>query len=464
MTEITQKQYILSSEKLDINMSENRVGNFFLYTDEKLKLTKLETENGRKLWLLGNAFCTDKERSVEEDAAIFSGEDLLSLTRNWTGRWAVITENELFTDASGLMSAFYDIEKGVVSSSLALIAKVTGKECRKMVGYSGINWQVFPSTRVDGVSALLATEKLNLNNGMLEAEFCNWIHDYRHLSTKEKCQKTADILTTALKNIHNYSDKKIVLALTGGNDSRVTFAALLKSGVHFSCYTAEHSAISNCDREMPKKLAKAFNIEHTYIKKNVKSLEKLNDYYHFTAGNSNGVDTVFYACGQFDGFGDDVVIIRSGIYEAGQRYARSYTKPDLQGFVEGMTSFYHDLRNDESQKKAFTAWLDIVNKNPIDYIDIRDRFYIEQRVGGWAAAIEQSLDINQFTSIQIVNCAELLSVFLSCNDDERESFAIARGTMKILKPEVLDFDINKRTFSDKIMIVVRAIKKRLKRR
>ena len=464
MVEIFKKQYILSAEQLDVPISERRIGDLFLYTDEELKITELELLDGRKLWLLGNAFCTHREICAEDDAKNFDGDDLISLTRNWTGRWTLITENEIFNDATGLMSVFYHPEKRIASSSLALMSCVTGQECGEKVKSSGISWQILPSTRVDGVYTLLATEKLYINNERFEAAFCNWITDYRHLTAEEKCRKTADMLSTALKNIHNFSGKKILLALTGGKDSRVTFAALVKSGVPFSAYTAEHSEISSSDKVIPRKLANRFGIEHTYVKGNKINADKLQDYYRFSAGNSNGADAVFYAAGQFDGFGKDTVIIRSGIYEAAQSYARSYTKADQQGFADGMTSYYSDLRNNESQKKAFAYWLEAVNKNPINYIDIRDRFYIEQRVGGWAAAIEQSLDINEFTSIQIVNSAELLSVFLSCNDREREELSIAYGTINMLDSRALELDINKRTLSDKIMIIIRALKKRLKRR
>lgn len=464
MTEISKKQYILSSQKLNLEMKEQRVGKWYLYTDKCLNVSENKTADGRKIWLLGNAFCTNKEQSVEEDIEAFSGEDFTGLTRNWTGRWVLLTENELFTDATGLMSAFYDRENKVISSSLALIAQITGKECQRKVGHYGINWQILPDTLVDGVKALLATQKIIFAKDGFEVVFDNWTTDYRHLSTDEKCQITANILITSLKNINSFSKKKIVLALTGGNDSRVTLAALLKSGVPFSCYTSEHSAISSGDKKIPKKLAKRFDFAHTYIKKNKFDEERQRDYYQFTAQNSDGADAVFYACGQFDSFGKDAVVIRSGLYEAGQIYARRYTKPNIQGFMDGMAAFYSDLRNDENQKRAFEDWVDEVKQNPIDYIDIRDRFYIEQRVGGWAAAIEQSLDMNEFTSIQIVNCAELLSIFLSCNAEERTSFAIARGVMKILEPEILRFDINKTTLFDKIGIVIRAIKKRLKRR
>lgn len=464
MTEITKKQYILSSCELDVDMQESRIGKLFLYIDKRLKSSMLETADGRALCLLGNAFCTDKERTAEEDVKAFSGDDISEITQSWTGRWAVITEDELFTDATGLMSAFYDLEKGLVSSSLALIAHVTKRNIQRKVKRDGISWQILPDTLVDGVGLLLATQKLILKDGKIEVAFNNWIKDYRALSTEEKCAKTADILELALKNIYNFSGKSLLLALTGGKDSRVTFAALVKAGVKFSCYTAEHSAINTSDRKIPRKLAKRFNVEHSYVRKNEKSLDKLKDYYHFTAQNSDGADADFFACGQFDGFDEDVIIIRSGLYEAGQSYARGYTKSDIQGFADGITSFYTDLKKDERQREAFESWLVGVKENRIDYIDIRDRFYIEQRVGGWAAAIEHSFDMNDFTSIQIVNCAELLSILLSCNDEERNSLAIAMGAINILEPQALEYDINKRTFSDKVGIIIRGVKRRLKRR
>lgn len=454
MTDISKKQYILSSCKLSIeNMQEHKIAENYLYTDAKLNINKCETADGKKAIILGNAFCTDVQgKSVQDDIISFSGDNIASATAFWTGRWTLITETELVTDATGLMGAFYGEkdENWFVSSSLALIAEVMGANVDGKVKSRGVSWQILPYSVVSGVKKLLSTQKITFTNGNMQIVENNWIKDYREKSTKEKCNAAAEILVNAVKNIDKFSGKKLMLALTGGKDSRVTFSALVKAGVPFECYTADHENLSNSDKTVPEKLAGQFGIKHKFIKRDFLNTEMLADYYHFCAGNSKGADASFYACNLFSHFDEDTIVIRSGLFEAGQTYARSYTSLDIEGFEKGITTYYGDLQTDENQKSAFSEWLSITKENPIDYIDIRDRFYIEQRVGGWASAIEQSLDINDFTSIQIANCAELLSVLLSCNDEERKALALSYETIKILEPKALNIPVNQVTLSDKL--------------
>ena len=97
----------------------------------------------------------------------------------------------------------------------------------------------------------------------------------------------------------------------------------------------------------------------------------------------------------------------------------------------------------------------------IIFIDLRDRFYIEQRVNGWFSAIEQALTINDFDSIQIANCQELISLLLAATDDEREDNTLAYRMIEALVPELLKYPVNKQSAIDKINIIRRAIVKRL---
>lgn len=455
MTDITKKQYLLSSCRIEnLSMTEHRIGEYYLYTDRQLNTAVCKTADGKDVFLLGNAFCMDEDgKSVLEDIGHSTESQLEQATRCWTGKWTVVTASELFTDACGLIPAFYINKDGnfYVSSSLALISRELGTQSDLCVNDQGLTWHFLPDTIIQGVRGLICTEKLKLRETHVETEFCNWISDNASLSTQEKCAKVAELLVNGVKNIGVFSGRKMLLALTGGKDSRVTFCALLKSGVSFSTYTAEHDNISSSDKIIPVKLAKHFGIEHKYIKKGKFSAEKLKDYKNFIAGNSNGADAVFYACGQFDQISSDAVVIRSGLYEAGQTYSRGLCDNSVEGMQNGIIRYYSELQKQGAQRTAFDKWIEYVKHNTVDGIDIRDRLYIEQRVGAWASAIEQSLDINDFLSIQIANCAELMSVLLSCNDKERKELALSYETMRLLEPQVLEYDVNKPAFMDKVL-------------
>ena len=418
-----------------------------------------QTAEGEDVILLGNAFCTDaRDKQPEDDIRSFRAEDLLAITQYWTGRWTLLTDTQLFTDASGLMSAFYASADGqwVVTSSPALLAKVTGKPSRGTVKQQGLSWQVLPGCVVEDGSALLCTQRLVFAEDGIVCKSKLWMKDCRQLTTTEKCQAVADMLVNGMYNIHQFSGRELVLALTGGKDSRVSFAALLKAGVPFSCYTAQHPNISSSDVQIPQKLTKIFGIAYRYIKSGARDEDREADYKTFTAGNTNGADMVFYARGQFEKLPQNAVVIRSGLYEAGQIYGRTVADPET--FARDMRKYYGEFTTDAFQNAAFDAWLETVKASPALHVDIRDRFYVEQRVGGWAAAIEQSLDMNDFISVQIANCAALLSVLLSCNEQERKEFILSYGTMEILEPGVLAFGVNKPTAADTLRRVLSIVR------
>lgn len=457
MTDIAKKQYVLSSCPVCVeNMQEHKIAGKYLYTHRELNMGTWHTADGRQVIVLGNAFCTDTAgKRPQEDIAAFAGEDIADATRYWTGRWTLITENELRNDAAGLMGAYYaEYENGwVVTSSPALLAQVTGKNSRGTVKPDGISWQIVPGCIVEGGKSLLCTQRLCFTQTGLSTAPDHWIRDRRSLSTQEKCRAVADMLVNGSKNIHAFSGRDILLALTGGKDSRLTFSALLRSAVPFSCYTAQHENISNADKTVPQKLAKTFGISHRYIKNAKMDKSRLWDYIRFTAGNSNGADAQFFARGQFDDLPENAVVIRSGLYEAGQTYGRSIAGADRDSFIKGMTGYYSELANDPVQTEAFSQWMKNTQEDPLDFVDLRDRFYMEQRIGGWAAAIEQSLDMNDFVSIQIANCSELLSVLLSAAGQERKELALSFQTMELLEPKVLSFAVNKASLSDKLIRV-----------
>lgn len=457
MTDITKKQYVLSSVPRSIEgMREYKIGDNYLYTGDDLRVSESATADGKRVLLLGNAYCTDASgKAVCEDIAAVSGENVLSATRFWTGRWLLVTDTELVTDATGLMGAFYSVGENVflVSSSLAVMAELLHEKLDQTVTEDGLSWQFLPGSRLDRVKTLFCTQQIVFKAGGLRVipnDRFQKLHEY---STKEKCEAVAEMLVNAAKNIHIYSGKRIVLALTGGKDSRLTFAALIKSGIPFSSYTAAHKSISSSDKSVPAKLAKMFGVEHRFVRQKPYRQDLLSDYGHFCAGNSNGADADFYAHGQFDGFGEDVLVIRSGLFEAGQTYARSYTAPDMEGFKAGVIGYYTELHAPGKQRNAFEEWAVYATEHPIGGVDIRDRFYVEQRVGGWVSAIEQSLDINDFTSIQIANCEALLAILLSCTEKERKALALSYETMRLLELRVLEIPINKKGLADRLLRV-----------
>jgi len=465
---ISNKQYILSYRSLQLDdMEEIPLSDAFLYIGKSLRIKELITADAKKVFLIGQTFCMDKkDKSPADDIKLSNANKLTDVSKNWTGRWALVTDNRLLIDATGLMSAFYYEDKAgwVVSSSLALMSEIINKPIgKKSVKSTGLTWQLLPLSLLEGVKTLFCTQIITWSKKGLAIDFCNRFSDQSSLTTMEKVNRIAMMLQNALWNIWKYSGKNISIALTAGKDSRLVLSAALASGVPFDTYTAIHPNISRSDCNLPSKMANRFGFKHRIIKPKKKNDDKYMDYLTFCGNNSKGADFTFYANGQFDEFDDNCLVIRSGIFEAAQHYGRSITTGNsIEELGKALRNYYaSDI--DRMQEKGLTAWIEYAKSNPITPIDIRDRFYIEQRVNGWVAAIEQSLDINSFTSIQIANCSELISILLSANEEERARLALSFDPIKKMFPTLLNYPINQRYFSDTLKIYLNGITKRIKK-
>ena len=465
MLDITYKQYLIGNPKCAVQgMKEFPVSEEVrIYAGEGLRVVKGVTKGGVPYWLLGEAYCANVyPREAVEDLNSDTNGDIFVITRYWTGRWVLIFGNELITDACGLMSAFYHKgnEGWVISSSLALMSKQHGQTITKKVAISGLTWQLLPASIIDSVKTLFCTQRMTLNQE-LEITFFNRFEEWKGLTSEQRVSTITNSLKTSLKNIEKFSNCKIWVALTAGKDSRLTFAAALASGVHFETYTASHRNLSDADRHLPEKISKKYGVTHHMLKPEPFSKSRCDDYCAFTGYNSSGADAEFYASGQFDQIPIDAISIKSGLFEAGQTYARSISGGEEETFISGIRNYYKTSFKDEGQVVAFNEWLDYQRNNSMLGIDIRDRFYLEQRLNGWASSIEQSLSINPFVTIQIANSAVVLGCLLYASSEDRECLRLSYDLIRNLDEGLLKYPVNQRTIGDEVRIILKGLKKRL---
>lgn len=464
MLKITKKQYVLSSSKLKMDeMSCLEFNGCYLYYDKELPVLCGIDAKKREYLLLGHAYCTDRfPKEPIDDLRNFKGESLISLSKNWTGRWALIIKDKMITDSTGLMSIFYWScgEKWIISSSLALTSLLLSQPITSSVQTTGLDWHLLPETIMPNVYQLFCTQYIDLSDG-LKLHFIERFADKRALSSEEKIKGVADRLKTALKNIEKFSKRELYIALTAGKDSRLVLAAAISAQIQFSSYTMEHKMMLNADRTVPARIAKKYGFPWHFIRMQKHSEELYNDYLIFNGGNSKGADILFYSAYQHQQIPNEAIVIRSGLFEAGQSYGRRTMGNTRVAFQESFLNYYNSSIKDKSQRLSFDKWLEYEKEHPITFIDIRDRFYIEQRVNGWVSAIEQALTINDFDSIQIANCQEIISILLSASDKERLSNHLAYKMIESLVPSLLSFPVNKRSLMDEFHICKRAIIKRI---
>ena len=463
--DLSYKQYVITSHELRIQgMEEVPVaGGYYIYVGKDLQAVTGKTAVGDYYCLLGDAFCSDTHlRTPLEDLMSLKERDIYTVSRHWTGRWVLIIGNELITDACGLMSAFYSDgeDNWLISSSIALLSSIIGINDIHKVYSTGLTWHLLPGTIHNQIKLLFCTQKILLNT-KLEFEFHNRFAEWQHMPYEGRVSTITNCLVTGIKNIVKFSGRKPWVALTAGKDSRLTFAAAIRSGEEFETYTARHKNMIDADRKLPIIISQKYSIRHHLLNNGLYSKAKYDEYCAFCGYNSLGADAEFYATGQFEQIPSNAINIKSGLFEAGQKYSRSITGGNDDSFEEGLKKYYKSSFEDSTQVDAFNEWMAYQKKNPMPGIDIRDRFYLEQRLNGWAAALEQSLTINSFATIQIANSAVVLGCLLYTTADERNDLKMSYDLIRALDSRLLDYPVNRQTIGDSVRIILNGIKRRL---
>lgn len=468
---ISYRQYFISSIRYDIpNMLEIKWQGIYVYLGNGLDYDTVKDARDRKYLILGDVFTSSFPKTVEEEISIYDGDDINDLVNRWTGRWIIIGQDEIQIDACGLMQAFYySSDTWFISSSLSLIKELSDMKFDYEVCDDGLNWRLLPYTLIRDVKSLICTQKIKFSKDCINVLFNPWIQCYDHLSTEAKVNILTNELTNTFKSIYRYSRREIWIALTGGKDSRLVLASAKNAEVPFSTYNSYHSSISSADIRVPIQLARKYGFTHHRFKPGAWSSEKESEYLYFNGGNSKGADWRFFSNGQHDLIPSDAVVIRGGIFEAGQNFARTILTDRIDDMYDQYTNYYNAYF-DERQSESLKLWLDYIRQHPIPFIDFRDRLYIEQRVGGWVASIEQALTINKWHAIQIANNRLIVSVLLSANSLERKELALSFDAIRSIDKTLMEFTVNKQTVFDKIKYYSRfllspsAIYKFIKRR
>jgi hypothetical protein len=227
----------------------------------------------------------------------------------------------------------------------------------------------------------------------------------------------------------------IALPLTGGHDSRALLAAAVATGVKVEAYTLEHPLISSADRDLPPRLASAVGVPHRYIRMgasvNIGRLKLWDDH---TAGMAVDADREIFAAGQLDeiaAFDFDL----GDFYEVGRGYY-DHVLPTGGDIAETILEELPSPR--ETDVREWVAWM---QAHPAD-IDWRDRFYLEQRLGGWLAAIDQGLDLAGVSKIHVASCTSFIAEGLSLPYAMRRAGIPHDELIRRTTPELAEFPVN----------------------
>lgn len=459
---IHRKQFLISSKKYireDFNYI-NLENNIVLSYQQDLKIQSTETILG-KVYILGLAYQVKKGKNtpIEELKKIITEEEILDILSTWSGRYIVILNSKLYMDFGGILGCFYGKDKNgttYVSSSLALIKEnfnINELEYEKIERNSSMDWYPGPLTILENTYRLLPSEILNIYT--LEKKFKNYKIDFSSLSQEELKKEFIENFSNLLKNIEKEFNGNLLLPLTGGTDSRTILAFLLRNNIKFSSHImVGESKLESFDLRTGKKISEKFRFNHKVIKKNNKMTRSIAEerdkkfLKHCLKQTING-GREFIKYDLYSEIENKSLILRGHVFEGTLKYYFPLKDEKIKNKrLEEIIEYFKLGEKDKFRKESLKLWLQSLEENKMK-LDWRQRFYIEQRVGGWLSSSEQAEDLKNIETIHPMNSSYLVSLFWEFPDEYLTK--TRRGQKEIIRevyPELLLFPFNKRTSID----------------
>lgn len=418
--------------------------------------------------LLGYVWQIEADR-ISPDQAVKSISDFQKLKEeeeSWCGRYVLIMDKKVYLDASGLFGVFYS--NAGISSDLSVLVKELGLERSSWRPNDVMRWYPGPGTPYREIKRILPSQIYDLDTNSLS--FRNILADSipSFQNEEELIESFVSLFCASLRNMQKrFKDRKFLLALTGGYDSRTLLALSLRAGIDFDCYTLEHDYMPLGDIDYPPLLCKLAGKNYQYYRRNQAnySLKREEEYLEHLHWMQMEQDRTFYAYGQYQELAEKygpIVLLRSGVWEIAQEYDRRAVGED--GDVESVLNYY-ELAKHSEESGAFEQFFQWTDQHPVA-VSAANRYFWEQRCGSWIAESEHGFDIYEdIISLQPVNSRKLITMLLCFPVEERMTkFHQAKITARIV-PEFrhVPYGKNEDYTTDKIIKLKKTAAKMVRR-
>ena len=361
----------------------------------------------------------------------------------YSGRFVKIEWPYLYTDAAAMLAVYYgaDPSSAAISSSPALLAKalklpISARQLR----WGGMSW--FPHCRVQGARRLFRDQRLHIPTLTVERR------PEQALTAWPSVEAARLALATDLTNTaHDLARRsnKIYVSLTAGLDSRTVFAAFLSAGIKFDAYTSDIRGVINPrDPQIARQICRTIGVKHKIVRMQPRRDDLAHTVKEHTIDSCcDAHDSYYLPCNGFRFLESGDAVVFGGVFG----FERHYFEAQLAGLnFENATGTILWPRLDNEAVHSSTAadlddWLAWrrCNSNGLDLVR---SFCLDQKVGGWSAAIQQGLDLLPGISIHPANSPRCLNALITPDRKERIERRLQRETIFFLEPKLLRFPIN----------------------
>jgi hypothetical protein len=323
----------------------------------------------------------------------------------------------IYKDIGNLYKLFlYNNNNEILISNNALIFKnLLNLDLGTKTQFGGHNGKYCPpgKSTFSMVESLYNSQNININgkiyhNYLIKDKIIikTPLNNFVKMYTEYCCQM--------ISNLYKYlkdKNKKLFLALTGGRDSRMILAVCLHLKIPFEVITLK---INQSDIKISKEICEEYNLKHTII-----------DFNNFKINTNKKIEWENIIGDEF--VEKDNEIIKKEVLESIMNEGDCIIFGNGPEWAVAPPSWY------KTNNTEYTKWIE---KYPEKLIPLKNRFFLEVRVGSWLSSIQHSYDmcskIQRFSfpiSEKIVANAFQLG-------SERTKLTINQGVIKLLIPEL----------------------------
>jgi hypothetical protein len=198
------------------------------------------------------------------------------------------------------------------------------------------------------------------------------------------------------------------------------------------------------DRKLPTSLARLADVEHVTVSPGRRSdPEKRELFDRHSSHCFKGRDTDYYPQNYWKFCSQGDVILKAHCFEIARCFF--WKKLPFESLPDAGMIAWSFGEDSETLVRALREWTTWIERNPIENLDWRDRFYYEQRLAGWCSAHMQSNDLVGTEVLVPTNAHSILSLLLSVGLEKRRAGEHQLDLIRRMSPQLLELPVNRST-------------------
>lgn len=457
------KEFIIVSKDKVINSDrykEIEIGQFKLFFTKDFNINEVKNEKFHVV-VLGTLFDSrNSKKKIDEivnDLLIFEIDSIQFLEEMsyYNGRYILLVNNGkdvyFYNDATSFMSMYYHKTYPIYCSHSAQLHKllISLYQCEEIQQYDKSKG-FLDTSKYQNIFKFNSNTRIMLNNGQIERIFP--LSNFKSKSVEEVYENTINLIENSADYITSL-DKKIMVSLTAGFDSRLSLALMknyIKDILFFTYVKNDrpdsyslNQKLFNIDKKNVMFIVDQLNLEHDMFNIDTKRSAPFVDELYGEYESKHSIQLIKYY--DQNKIYHNNIHIKSTIFELvkGIRPKILEHCPEIHEDYLTVLKKWSNIADDNWILKEFDRFIEcnqikkFVNKG----YHLYDILYLESRMNGWHSAIIQESD-PYFEVFNLINCRYILFNFMELDYKERKALAFHNYLIEKKWPLLTFFGVN----------------------